>query len=266
MMAEPIVSLNHIVKSFGAKQVLKDLSFSITHGNIVGYIGPNGAGKSTTVKMMLGLLQPDSGSIELFGQTLKPNATAYKRRIGYVPESADVFDALTAREYLSLIGQLYGLSAADAEQKAFALAELVNLKDAFDRRISSYSKGMRQLVLIIASLLHDPDILFWDEPLNGLDANTVLVIEEVLQNLRDRGKTIFYSSHILDVVQKLSDRIILLNDGVVVADGPFKTLAKEADTNLQQLFNDLTGFAEHGQKAQTFVDIVTGGDSNETAE
>ena len=266
MMAEPIVSLNHIVKSFGAKQVLKDLSFSITPGNIVGYIGPNGAGKSTTVKMMLGLLQPDAGTIELFGQPLKPNATAYKRRIGYVPESADVFDALTAREYLSLIGQLYGLSAADAEQKAFALADLVNLKDAFDRRISSYSKGMRQLVLIIASLLHDPDILFWDEPLNGLDANTVLVIEEVLQNLRDRGKTIFYSSHILDVVQKLSDRIILLNDGMVVADGPFKTLAKEADTNLQQLFNDLTGFAEHGQKAQTFVDIVTGGDSNETAE
>lgn len=166
MMAEPIVSLNHIVKSFGAKQVLKDLSFSITPGNIVGYIGPNGAGKSTTVKMMLGLLQPDAGTIELFGQPLKPNATAYKRRIGYVPESADVFDALTAREYLSLIGQLYGLNAADAEQKAFALAELVNLKDAFDRRISSYSKGMRQLVLIIASLLHDPDILFWDEPLN----------------------------------------------------------------------------------------------------
>lgn len=141
--------------------------------------------------MMLGLLQPDAGTIELFGQPLKPNATAYKRRIGYVPESADVFDALTAREYLSLIGQLYGLNAADAEQKAFALSELVNLKDAFDRRISSYSKGMRQLVLIIASLLHDPDILFWDEPLNGLDANTVLVIEEVLQNLRDRGKTIF---------------------------------------------------------------------------
>ena len=163
-----------------------------------------------------------------------------------------------------MIGQLYGLSAADAEQKAFALADLVNLREAFDRRISSYSKGMRQLILIIASLLHNPDILFWDEPLNGLDANTVLVIEEVLQDLRDRGKTIFYSSHILDVVQKLSDRIIVLNDGMVVADGPFKSIAKEADTNLQQLFNDLTGFAEHGQKAQSFVDIVTGGESHET--
>lgn len=263
-MAEPIVTLSHIQKSFGSKEVLKDLNFTITPGSIVGYIGPNGAGKSTTVKMMLGLMQPDGGTIELFGQPIKPNDPSYKRRIGYVPESADVFDALTAREYLSLIGQLYGLSAADAEQKAFALADLVNLREAFDRRISSYSKGMRQLILIIASLLHNPDILFWDEPLNGLDANTVLVIEEVLQDLRDRGKTIFYSSHILDVVQKLSDRIIVLNDGMVVADGPFKSIAKEANTNLQQLFNDLTGFAEHGQKAQSFVDIVTGGESHET--
>ena len=255
-MTEPIVTLSHIRKSFGPKEVLKDLNFSITPGSIVGYIGPNGAGKSTTVKMMLGLLEPDDGTLELFGQPISPKDPSYKRRIGYVPESADVFDALTAREYLSL---------TDAEQKAFALAELVNLRDAFDRRISSYSKGMRQLILIIASLLHNPDILFWDEPLNGLDANTVLVIEEVLQDLRDQGKTIFYSSHILDVVQKLSDRIIVLNAGTVVADGPFKAIAKEADTNLQQLFNDLTGFAEHGQKAQSFVDIVTGGDSHEDA-
>lgn len=251
------ITLDHIQKSFNGHQVLKDVSFSIEPGTIVGYIGQNGAGKSTTVKIILGLLTQDAGQISLQGRILDPDDDSYKQHIGYVPEAADVFDALTAREYLTLIGQLYGMTDTAAGQKAEALAEIVGLGAAFDRRITSYSKGMRQMVLIIASLLHDPDILFWDEPLNGLDANSVLVVEEILQELRNRGKTIFYSSHIMDVVQKLSDRIILLNNGTVIADGSFSSIAANADTNLQQLFNDLTGFAEHGEKAKAFVDIVT---------
>lgn len=259
----PAITLDHIQKSFGQKQVLQEVSFSIAPGTIVGYIGPNGAGKSTTVKLILGLLTQDAGVIQLFGEPLRPEDTRYKKRIGYVPESADVFDALTAREYLTLIGQLYGLAEHAAETKAAALAATVGLEAAFDRRIASYSKGMRQLVLIIASLLHDPDILFWDEPLNGLDANTVLVVEEILQELRDRGKTIFYSSHIMDVVQKLSDRIILLDRGTVVADGPFNSLAGSTDSDLQALFTQLTGFSAHREKAKQFVDIMTGGDTNE---
>lgn len=253
------ITLTHLQKSFGDKQVLKDISFSIAPGTIVGYIGPNGAGKSTTVKMILGLEQPTAGTIDVFGAPIDPTDPGYKRRIGYVPEAADIFDALTAREYLTLIGQLYGLDELTAASKVTGLAGIVGLGDVLDRRITTYSKGMRQLVLIIASLLHNPDILFWDEPLNGLDANAVLVVEEILVELRNRGKTIFYSSHIMDVVQKLSDRIILLNDGMVIADGPFATLNANADTSLQQLFNELTGFAEHGEKAAAFVDIVEAG-------
>ncbi|KRK73814.1 ABC transporter ATP-binding protein [Lacticaseibacillus nasuensis] len=261
----PAISLDHVTKHFGNKQVLQGVSFSIDPGTIVGYIGPNGAGKSTTVKIILGLLQQDGGTINLFGTPLRPEDNDYKRRIGYVPESADVFDALTAREYLTLIGQVYGLSADVAEAKAQGLATVVGLAPAFDRRIAGYSKGMRQLVLIIASLLHNPDLLFWDEPLNGLDANTVLIVEEILQELRNRGKTIFYSSHIMDVVQKLSDRIILLNDGVVAADGAFKDIAGAVDANagLQELFSQLTGFNEHGQRAKEFVDLVMGGDAHD---
>lgn len=262
MTETPAITLTHIQKRFGSKMVLKDVNFSIQPGTIVGYIGQNGAGKSTTVKIILGLLQQTAGTISLFDEPVRPDNGDYKKRIGYVPESADVFDALTAREYLALIGQLYGMAEQNATDKAEKLSTLVGLGAAFDRRIASYSKGMRQLVLIIASLLHNPDILFWDEPLNGLDANTVLVIEEILQELRDRGKTIFYSSHIMDVVQKLSDRIILLNEGTVVADGPFSQIAAGADTNLQQLFNDLTGFAEHGEKARAFVDTVIGGEDD----
>ena len=254
-----VIALDHVAKSFGNKHVLTDVTFSIDAGTIVGYIGQNGAGKSTTVKMILGLLAPDAGTIKIFDEPITPQSTSYKQRIGYVPELADVFEALTAREYLALIGQLYGISEATAVQKSADLMEILGLSYAFDQRIASYSKGMRQQVLIIASLLHNPDILFWDEPLNGLDANAVLIIEEILRELRNRGKTIFYSSHIMDVVQKLSDRIILLNNGEVIADGDFATISQNSDTSLQQLFNDLTGFAEHGEKASAFVDVITGG-------
>lgn len=256
------IELHHISKSFGGHTVLSDINFSIDPGTIVGYIGPNGAGKSTTVKMILGLLEPDGGSIDLFGQPVDRKDPSYKRRIGYVPEAADLFETLSAREYLGLVGQLYGMSEQEAQGRAQALMQVVGLEAAFDRRIAAYSKGMRQLVLIVASLIHNPDILFWDEPLNGLDANTVLVIEEILQELRNRGKTIFYSSHIMDVVQKLSDRIILLNGGVVQADGAFSELTQEKDATLQGLFNQLTGFEEHGQKAHQFVDIVMGGEGD----
>lgn len=253
---DEVLSLQHINKSFDHHDVLLDLSFQVTAGQIVGYIGQNGAGKSTTLKLILGLETPDSGEITIFGEKLAEHRTELLSRIGYVPESADVYEALTANEYLSFIGQLYGLTEQDASYKAEQLMTILGNQDSFNSPIASFSKGMRQSVLIIASLLHNPDLLFWDEPLNGLDANTVLIIEEVLAKLRDQGKTIFYSSHILDVVQKVSDQILLLNNGEVAAHGSFETLAQNKDTSLQQLFNDLTGFAEHGEKAQAFIDVL----------
>ncbi|ERL66634.1 hypothetical protein L248_0313 [Schleiferilactobacillus shenzhenensis LY-73] len=254
-----IIELSDVYKTYDVTPVLTGVTFSVDPGTIVGYIGPNGAGKSTTVKMILGLTKVDRGTISIFGQTLQPGDTEYKKRIGYVPESADVFDVLTAKEYLGFIGQLYGMTQADAEAKASELLTIVGMQNAIDVRISGFSKGMRQMVLIIASLLHNPDLLFWDEPLNGLDANSVLIIEEVLQRLRDSGKTIFYSSHILDVVQKVSDRILLLNDGKVIANGTFAELNAEKDQSLQELFNELTGFSEHGQKAADFVNVIEAG-------
>jgi ABC-2 type transport system ATP-binding protein len=257
-MTDYAISLHHLHKQFGSKVVLDDVNFDIEPGTIVGYIGPNGAGKSTTVKIILGLLDADAGAVELFGKPIDVRSGEYKRHIGYVPEGADVFNALTAREYLQLVGQLYGLDAQLAGDRATKLAEIVGLGDALDRRLVSYSKGMRQLVLIIASLIHNPDVLFWDEPLNGLDANAVLLVEQILRELRSRGKTIFYSSHIMDVVQKLSDRIILLNGGTVVADGPFSELTRDADTNLQELFNEMTGYSEHGERARAFADELMG--------
>ena len=156
------------------------------------------------------------------------------------------------------VGELYGMTEEEIMNKSLTMMDALGIKEAFNKRLSSFSKGMRQKVLIISSLLHDPDILFWDEPLSGLDANSVQVIREVLIQLRDAGKTIFYSSHVMDMVQRLSDRILILHNGEVVANGPFEELKEEAEGTLEQLFNTLTGFDEHASLADQFIKGMKG--------
>lgn len=237
--------------------VLKGIDLEILPGQIIGYIGPNGAGKSTTVKIMLGMIQNYEGEVEIFGENIKSDSVSYKQRIGYVPEVAVIYDSLSGYEYLTFIGELYKLDSELVKFKAEKMFELFGIKDALYNRISSYSKGMKQKLLIISSLIHNPDILFFDEPISGLDANSVMVFKEMIKRLSDQGKTIFYSSHIMEVVEKISDRIIVLNKGVIAADGNFetlKTLSKEG--SLQDIFNQLTGFNEHEVIAKSLVDTI----------
>lgn len=256
-MNQPVLSVNTLTKSFGKNDVLKGISFDVYPGQIIGYIGPNGAGKSTTVKIFLGMLEKDEGSISIFGRPLNHGDWEYKKRIGYVPEQSEVYENLTACEYLSFVGGMYGLTPELIEEKATGLMALFGIEDSYHNRISSYSKGMRQKLLIIASMIHDPDILFLDEPLSGLDANSVMVFKEILARLKARGKTIFYSSHIMEVVEKISDRILLLAGGEIVADGSFDDLkAQSAEGSLQDIFNQLTGFNEHEEIASKFVDLL----------
>ncbi|MFL2105507.1 ABC transporter ATP-binding protein [Desemzia sp. FAM 23991] len=255
---EPIIEMKQVKKAFGEKEVLTGIDFKVYPGQIIGYIGPNGAGKSTTVKIIMGLLSQDSGEIHIFGEKLQNNQEDYKKRIGYVPENADLYETLTAAEYLVFMGQLYGVEEKVVLHKAYQMMTALGIESSFHARLETFSKGMRQKVLIISSLLHDPDLLFWDEPLNGLDANSVLVIKEILVRLKEQGKTIFYSSHIMDTVEKLSDRILILNNGQVVADGSFKEISQEADSTLEHLFNQLTGFNEQGELAAAFLDAMKG--------
>lgn len=254
---EPVITLRDMNMSYGDKQVLKGINLDVYKGQIIGYIGPNGAGKSTTVKIMLGLVQQYKGKVSIFGQDISNGDVEYKRKIGYVPETAEIYDNLTAREYLTFIGQLYGLCYEDVDKKAMGLMKIFGIDRVYDARINSYSKGMKQKVLIISSLLHNPDILFLDEPLSGLDANSVMVVKEVLSELASQGKTIFYSSHIMDVVEKISNRIVLINDGQIVADGSFEELKDKCkEGSLEEIFNQLTGFNEHKKIAEEFVSIV----------
>jgi ABC-2 type transport system ATP-binding protein len=258
---EPIITIKNLSKSYGNKEVLKDINLEVYRGEVIGYIGPNGAGKSTTVKIMLGLIGEYDGEINILGQDIKKEGIDYKRKIGYVPETGDIYENLTAREYLTFIGELYGMDYEEADVKAERLMELFGIKDVYDSRISSYSKGMRQKTLIISALINDPDILFLDEPLSGIDANSVMVFKEILAELKSQGKTIFYSSHIMEVVEKISSRIVLINDGQIVADGSFEELReKSMEGSLEEIFNQLTGFKEHEKIAKEFVSIVQGVD------
>ncbi|AWI05315.1 ABC transporter ATP-binding protein [Clostridium drakei] len=258
-MNEIAITIRDLKMNYGEKQVLRGIDLDVYKGQIVGYIGPNGAGKSTTVKIMLGLLEGYTGHIEILGYDISNGSVEYKRKIGYVPEVAEIYDNLTAREYLTFIGELYGLDYEEVEEKGRKLMKIFSLEEMYDSRMSSYSKGMRQKVLIISSLLHNPDILFLDEPLSGLDANSVMVVKEILAELASQNKTIFYSSHIMDVVEKISSRIILINGGQIVADGSFEELKNKCkEGSLEEIFNQLTGFNEHREIAKKFVSIVQG--------
>ncbi|WP_042149834.1 ABC transporter ATP-binding protein [Paucisalibacillus sp. EB02] len=257
-MNEKVLSLQNLTMSYSGKDVLNGINLDVYRGQIIGYIGPNGAGKSTTLKVMLGLVEGYGGTVEIFGKSIATNDHIYKHKIGYVPENAEIYDNLTAAEYLTFIGELYGLKRDEATTKALKLLDEFDMGDVFHSRISSYSKGMRQKVLIISSLLHNPDLIFLDEPLSGLDANSVMVIKDMLEALANQGKTIFYSSHIMDVVEKISNRIVLLVNGEIAADGSFDDLKEQSKAgSLEGIFNQLTGFDEHKETAEKIVSIVT---------
>ena len=257
MVQQDVLTITNLTKRYGNKEILKGIDLHVTSGEIIGYIGPNGTGKSTTIKIILGMIDDYGGEVKLFGEDIKQSGIEYKRKIGYVPEIADVYDNLTGYEYLTFIGQLYGLEQETAATKSKTLMELFGVGEAYHSRISSYSKGMRQKLLIISSLLHNPDVLFLDEPINGLDANSVMVFKEILAQLAAQGKTIFYSSHLMDVVEKISSRIILLNEGKVVADGTFEQLQADNESGtLEGIFNQLTGFDSYKEIGERFVSVV----------
>ncbi|PYE44237.1 ABC transporter ATP-binding protein [Paenibacillus barcinonensis] len=257
MNEQHVLSVEDLRMKYNGRYVLNGIDLEVKRGEMIGYIGPNGAGKSTTVKILLGLIEGYTGDVRIFGQNIADGDVEYKRRIGYVPEVAELYEQLTPAEYLTFIGELYGLSYEDADYKAKRLMDCFGLEKSYHSRIASFSKGMRQKVLLISALLHDPDLLFLDEPLSGLDANSVMVVKEILSQLSAKGTTIFYSSHIMDVVEKISSRIVLIAEGRVVADGTFKQLQEQSmEGSLEEVFNELTGFNEHRAIAERFVSIV----------
>ena len=257
MIKDTIIEFNNLKMNFGSKEVLKGIDLKIYNGSIIGYIGPNGAGKSTTVKIILGLLSGYTGSVKVFGEDISTTSLNYRSKIGYVPEVTELYESLTAKEYLTFIGQLYDMEYEEADEKALKLMSILGIDYAYESKLASFSKGMKQKVSIISSLLHNPEIIFLDEPLSGLDANSVMIIKEIIVNLKKSGKTIFYSSHIMEVVENISDRILILNNGKIVADGNFEEIKNNNfDGSLEELFNELTGFNEYKELADKFIEAI----------
>lgn len=238
---EPIIRIQNLNKFYGSKHVLKDISIDIEPGQVIGYIGPNGAGKSTTVKILAGLLSDFSGDVFVKGIDIRKNPVAVKSLIGFVPELAELYDVLTPNEFLSLMGSLYNLPEEVVEERANRMLDAFGLAGNMNQRMDSFSKGMKQKVLITSGLLHNPEIIILDEPLSGLDANSVIIVKEIIDKLAKSGKTIFYSSHMMDVVEKVSDRIILIDQGRVVADGTIDELRQlQNKESLEDIFAGLT--------------------------
>jgi ABC-2 type transport system ATP-binding protein len=246
-----------LCKRYAGIPVVDNVSFTIRPGEILGYLGPNGAGKSTTVKMLIGLLEPASGDIEFHGRNIRDNMTEYQQSIGYVPEEAHLYPHLTGREYLQLVGRLRGIQRSTLEPKMDELLHLVGLQSDRHTPIASYSKGMRQKILLLAALLHDPEFLILDEPFSGLDVNTAMVLRSLLSSLARRGKMVLYSSHVLEVVEKVCRNVLILHKGKVVAYDSVERLRElMAQSSLEGIFAQLTHAEDTDQLADRILDVV----------
>ena len=212
------LEVQRLTKRYRRVPVVNEASFNVNAGEITGYLGPNGSGKSTTVKMLAGLVEPSSGEIHLDGCDIRRDLIGFKRRLGYVPEEAHVYPALSGMEYLQLMGRLRDLPERLVNQKATDLLKLFSLYLHRHAPLASYSKGMKQRVLISAALLHDPDILIFDEPLSGLDVSSSLLFKHLVAELAARGKIILYISHVLEVVERICAKVIIIYKGQIKAE------------------------------------------------
>jgi ABC-2 type transport system ATP-binding protein len=255
-----MLEAQRLVKRFHGHAIVDHVSFAVHRGEVVGYLGPNGSGKTTTTRMLTGLLEPTSGAVLFDGRETRLDPIEFRRRLGYVPEEPQLYPFLSGREYLELVGRLRELPPSSMDRKIRALLDLFGLQDAAEQGIASYSKGMKQKILVIAALLHDPDVLILDEPDSGLDVSAALVLRHLVGNLAARGKAILYTSHILDVVEKLCTRVIVLHEGRVVADDSvtgLRTLL--ASGSLEQVFARLVMRRDPERIARDIADVVTTG-------
>ncbi|MBI4475390.1 MAG: ABC transporter ATP-binding protein [Acidobacteria bacterium] len=252
-----MIEARRLGKNYGSLLAVNDVSFSIRAGEILGYIGPNGAGKSTTVKMLTGLLEPSAGEVLFNGRPIQRDLVDYKRHVGYVPEDPNLYPYLTAREYLDMIGTLRNIPRKQRLERIDALLKLFLLYPQRHAALSSYSKGMRQKVLLISGLMHNPSVIILDEPLSGLDVTSAFVFRKLVSALARRGKAIFYCSHVLEVVEKLCSHLLILKKGTVVAHGATREVLDSLNQpTLEDTFAQLVPEVDATAIAADIVEVV----------
>jgi ABC-2 type transport system ATP-binding protein len=244
-------------KFYGSVPAVQEVTFSLQPGQIIGYLGPNGSGKSTTVKMLAGLLRPTSGHVSYDGEDVHKNIVAYRKHLGYVPEDANLYPYLTGKEYLEMVATLRSMPEPRLKPRINQLLELFSLWPHRDIPLGSYSKGMRQRILLIASLLDNPDVLILDEPLSGLDVTSALIVKSLVQALSAKGKAVFFCSHVLEVVEKICSWLIILRRGQVIAYGETsQVVASIGQSSLENTFLHLVEERDVSKVANEIVDVV----------
>ncbi len=251
------IEARSLVMQFGDVRALDGVSFEVAAGEVFGYLGPNGAGKSTTIKLLLGLLAPTSGVARVAGIDVAADPVGVRERIGYVPEVLSLYDALTAEEHISFVGRLRRLDEATIARRSEALLATFELTDRAREPIRTFSKGMRQKVALALAFLHRPEVLILDEPLSGLDATAALILKDVIRGTAARGSAVLYASHVLDVVERVCDRAMILNRGKTVAVGTIAELReKTKGTTLEEVFRRVATERDPEQLARELLEAL----------
>ena len=252
-MYETLIETHDLNKKYGDFVAVKNVSFSVQGGEVFGFLGPNGAGKTTTIKMIVGLLQPTSGTVKVAGYDVQKQSLQAKAASGYVPDTPNLYAKLTGRELLHFVADLYDLDRKQSVHRIDELLRMFDLADAADETLDSYSHGMQQKASLAAALMHDPRVLLLDEPTVGLDPKSARLIKDILRQMADRGAAVMLSTHILEIAERMCDRIGIINKGELIAVGSMdelRHLGKAGETSLEDIFLGLTGGAEEAEIAE----------------
>jgi ABC-2 type transport system ATP-binding protein len=236
------IELDHVTKCYGRLRAVDDISLQVGAGEVFAFLGPNGAGKTTTIKMITGLLEPDAGSIKVGGYPMSTDGREAKAQLAYVPDQPFLYEKLSAREFLAFVGQMYGLDAESCAQRAATYMNYLDIESFADQLAEGYSHGMKQRVVLAAALIHDPQVLIVDEPMVGLDPRSVRTVKDLFRERAQKGRTVFMSTHTLDVAESIADRIGIINQGRMVACGTLAELRAQAarEHRLEDIFLELT--------------------------
>ncbi len=248
------VALREVYHAYGNREVLHGITFQLEPGEILGYLGPNGSGKTTTIRLILGMFPPSRGTIEVCGLSVPEDPLKARKKIGYLPESGAVYEHLTPREFFEFLTAVYEIDPPVARQRYHEMMETWGLLSELDTPMQAFSRGMQQKVLLTACLLHDPPVLLLDEPLSGLDVQAALIFRDLLRELRSRGKAILYSSHLLEVVERLCDRVVILLEGRIAASGDLPDLLQGSD--LETYFRQVSQSSPAWEETQKILDVL----------
>lgn len=237
-----MIDITNLSKAYGKKLAVDDISFQVKPGEIFGFLGPNGAGKTTTIKMIVGLLAADKGSISVDGVDVRKNPLEAKKRLSYIPDSPELYPNLTGRAYISFLADVYGVDKNRRDELIESYGETFEILEALDQFISSYSHGMRQKLAIIGALIHDPQILVMDEPMVGLDPRSSFRLKEIMRDICSQGRSVFFSTHVMEVAEQLCDRLAIIDKGRIIILGTMEEIRSEARDrgSLEQIFLELT--------------------------